>query len=57
MKTSILSNPAWQICLAIAVIAAAGTISLRAQTTAFSYQGALSEGGQPATGPFDLPRG
>src|SRR5580693_5751720 len=41
----------WLVCVLAAFIAAD---SLRAQGTAFTYQGQLNDGGSPASGSFDF---
>jgi hypothetical protein len=41
----------WLLCLLIVLCA---TDSLRAQSTTFTYQGRLNDGGSPATGNYDL---
>ena len=42
-----------QFC-ALALMLAVNLISAQSQTTAFSYQGKLDEGGVPANGPYDF---
>src|SRR5438105_2388702 len=44
----------WVSLLSLLVIAWCGSPALRAQTTAFTYQGRLSDSGTPANGTYDL---
>ena len=44
----------WVSLLSLLVIAWCGSPALRAQTTAFTYQGRLNDSGTPANGTYDL---
>src|SRR6185295_3780899 len=55
MKRQILPHPSSRrLLLLIAIFLMSANSVVRAQTTTFTYQGRLTDGGTPATGNYDL---
>src|SRR6476620_5643727 len=54
MKSQVFRSQSWRLFLLTALLLASANSVVLAQTTTFTYQGRLTDGGIPATGSYDL---
>src|SRR6185369_2502874 len=54
MKSQVFRSQSWRLFLLTALLLASANSVVLAQTTTFTYQGRLTDGGTPATGSYDL---